>query len=157
MSGYVGLARILTKVCRHILRYAGLPYLMYCAGTGMPGYLTYRVGGPAYTVQGWQSGIYGPGYGQRSYPGYISQLECHVPTIKGENIQAWRQSMVTGCTVVVYLPSLCTSTSLPQRGKATVLEVQGTGIWRPIESNQGQGQGSLPSSSAPIWSVVRVS
>jgi hypothetical protein len=98
----------------------------------------------------------GPGYDQRSYPGYISQLRCHVPTIKEENIQAWKQSMVTGCTVVVYLPSLCTSTSLPQKGKVTVLEVRGTGMWRPIESNQGQSQGSLPSSPAPIWSVACV-
>jgi hypothetical protein len=88
--------------------------------------------------QGRWSGIYGPGYGQRSYPGYMSQLRCHIPTIKEENIQAWKQSKVTGCTVVVYLPSLCTSTSLPQEGKVTVLEVQGTGVRCPIESNQGQ-------------------
>jgi hypothetical protein len=63
---------------------------------------------------------------------------------------------MTGCTVVVYLPSLCTSTSLPQEGKATVLEVQGTGIRGPIESNQGGSQGSLPSSVSPVWSVARV-
>ena len=64
--------------------------------------------------------------------------------------------MVTGCTVVVYLPSLCTSTSLPQEGKVTVLEVQGTWIWCPIESNQGGSQGPQPSSASPIWSVARV-
>ena len=108
-------------------------------------------------LQGWWSGIYGPGYGQRSYPGYRSQLRCHVPTIKERLCQAWRGIMLTGCTVVVYLPSLCTSTSLPQRGKVTVQEVRGTGTWCPIESNQGRSQGSLPSSSAPIWSVARVS
>jgi hypothetical protein len=55
-----------------------------------------------------------------------------------------------------YLPSLCTSTSLPQSGKVTVLEVQGTGIGSPIESNQGGSQGSLPSSASPIWSVAHV-
>jgi hypothetical protein len=98
-----------------------------------------------------------PGYGQRSYPGYISQLRCHIPTIKEENIQAWKQSMEAGCTVEGYLPSLCTSTSLPHKGKVTVREVQGTGIWHPIESNQGQSQGSLPLSPAPIWSVACVS
>jgi hypothetical protein len=65
--------------------------------------------------------------------------------------------MVTGCTVVVYLPSLCTSTSLPQGGKVTVLEVQGTARVSPIESNQGESQGRLPSSASPIWSVVGVS
>jgi hypothetical protein len=64
--------------------------------------------------------------------------------------------MVTGCTVVVYLPSLCTSTSLPQSGKVTVQEVQGTGVWSPIESNQGESQESLPLSASPIWSVVGV-
>jgi hypothetical protein len=64
--------------------------------------------------------------------------------------------MMTGCTVVVYLPSLCTSTSLPQKGKVTVLEVRGTGVWRPIESNQGQSQGALPSTPAPVWSVACV-
>ena len=46
----------------------------------------------------------GPGYGQRSYPGYISQLRCHVPTIKEENIQAWSEIMVAGCTVEVTYP-----------------------------------------------------
>jgi hypothetical protein len=56
-----------------------------------------------------------------------------------------------------YLPSLCTSTSLPQRGKVTVLEVQGTGMWSPIESNQGESQVSLPSTASPVWSVVGVS
>jgi hypothetical protein len=53
-----------------------------------------------------------PGYGQRSYSGYISQLRCHIPTIKEENIRAWKQSMEAGCTVEGYLPSLCTSTAL---------------------------------------------
>jgi hypothetical protein len=55
-----------------------------------------------------------------------------------------------------YLPSLCTSTSLPQSGKVTVLEVQGTASASPIESNQGESQGRLPSSASPIWSVVDV-
>jgi hypothetical protein len=98
----------------------------------MPGYLTYRVGGPAYI---------GPGYGQRSYPGHKSQLRGPIPTIKEKFCQAWREIMVTGCTVVVYLPSLCTSTSLPQDGKVTVREVHGTGTWSPIESNQGEVRG----------------
>jgi hypothetical protein len=53
---YAGYIRIIIKVCRHILRYAGLTYLIYCAGTGMPGYLTYEVGGPAYKVQGVANG-----------------------------------------------------------------------------------------------------
>jgi hypothetical protein len=88
-------------------------------------------------LQGWRSGIYGPGYGQRSYPGHISQLRCPIPAIKEENIQVWREIVVTGCTVVVYLPSLCTSTSLPQEGKVTVQKVRGTGMRSPIESNQG--------------------
>jgi hypothetical protein len=35
------MSRILDKVCRYIFRYAGLTYLIYCAGTGMPGYLAY--------------------------------------------------------------------------------------------------------------------
>jgi hypothetical protein len=83
----------------------------------MPGYLTYRVDGPTYESRMWPTAI----------SGIYSQLRCHIPTIKEENIPAWRQSMVAGCTVVVYLPSLCTSTSLPQEGKVTVLQVQGTG------------------------------
>jgi hypothetical protein len=53
---YAGMSRILAKVCRYIFRYASLTYLIYCAGTGMPGYLTYRVGGPAYMVQGVANG-----------------------------------------------------------------------------------------------------
>jgi hypothetical protein len=53
---YAGYIRIIAKVCRHILRYAGLTYLIYCAGTVMPGYLTYGVGGPAYKVQGVANG-----------------------------------------------------------------------------------------------------
>jgi hypothetical protein len=47
--------------CRHISGYAGLTYLIYYAGEGMPGYLTYRVGGPAYRSRMWPtviSGIY---------------------------------------------------------------------------------------------------
>jgi hypothetical protein len=47
--------------------------------------------------------------------------------------------------------------ALPHIGKVTVQEVQGTGIWSPIESNQGRSQRSLPSSPAPIWSVAGVS
>jgi hypothetical protein len=65
--------------------------------------------------------------------------------------------MLIGCTVVDYLPSLCTSTSLPQSGKVTVLEVQGTARASPIESNQGESRGRLPSSASPIWSVVGIS
>jgi hypothetical protein len=122
--------------------YAGLTCLIYCAGAGIPGLVVRHIR---------------PGCDQRSYPGYIGQLRCHIPTIKEENIQAWKQCMMTVCTVVVYLPSLCTSTSLPQEGKVTVQKVRGTGIWRPIESNQGRSQRSLPSSPAPIWSVAGVS
>jgi hypothetical protein len=36
--------------------------------------------------------------------GYIRDTEVnqgHIPTIKEENIQAWKQIMMTGCTVVV--------------------------------------------------------
>jgi hypothetical protein len=40
MSGYAGLSRIPTEMYRHILGYAGLMYLIYCAGAGMPDYLT---------------------------------------------------------------------------------------------------------------------
>jgi hypothetical protein len=65
--------------------------------------------------------------------------------------------MLTGCTVLVYLPSLCTSTSLPHSGKVTVLEVQGTARVSPIESNQGESHGRLPSSACPIWSIAGVS
>jgi hypothetical protein len=46
---------------------------------------------------------------------------------------------------------------LPHIGKVTVLEVQDTGMWSPIEGNQGQSQGSLPSSASSIWSVASVS
>jgi hypothetical protein len=50
-----------------------------------------RVGGLAYRS----------GYGQRLYPGYRSQLESHIPTIKERTFQVWRKIMMTGCTVVV--------------------------------------------------------
>jgi hypothetical protein len=46
---------------------------------------------------------------------------------------------------------------LPHSGKVTVQEVQGTARVSPIESNQGESQGCLPSSACPIWSVVGVS
>jgi hypothetical protein len=39
----------------------------------------------------------------------------------------------------------------------TVQEVQGTAMLSPIESNQGESQGSLPSSACPVWRVVSVS
>jgi hypothetical protein len=45
---YVGITGMLVMTCRHISGYAGLTYLISYAGEGMPGYLTYRVGGPAY-------------------------------------------------------------------------------------------------------------
>jgi hypothetical protein len=54
----------------------------------------------------------GPVYGQRLYPGYKSQPRRHFPTIKEEDILVWKRCMVTGCTVEVYQPSLCTSTAL---------------------------------------------
>jgi hypothetical protein len=53
---HAGTTRIFAKVCRYIFRYAGLTYSIYCAGTGMPGYLTYVVGSPAYKVQGVANG-----------------------------------------------------------------------------------------------------
>jgi hypothetical protein len=45
--------------CRHISGYAGLTYLIYYAGEGMPGYLTCRVGGPAYRSGIWPTVISG--------------------------------------------------------------------------------------------------
>jgi hypothetical protein len=101
--GYAGTTRIFIEECRHMIRYVGLTFLIYCAGAGdagLPDLLRSLV---------WHIG---PGYGQRSYPGYRSQLRCHVPTIKERFCQVWRGIMLTGCTVVVYLPSLCTSTAL---------------------------------------------
>jgi hypothetical protein len=65
--------------------------------------------------------------------------------------------MVAGCTVEVTYPHCAQVQSLPHSGKVTVLEVPGTGMWRPIESNQGESQGSLPSSACPIWIVAGVS
>jgi hypothetical protein len=145
---YAGITRILKKRCRHMYRYAGLTCLICCAGTGesrLPDLhrsLVRHVG---------------PGYGQQSYLGYRSQPRCHIPTIKEENIQAWKQSMMTGCILEVYQPSLCTSTALTSQGMVMVTEVRGTALQSPIESNQGQSQGSPPWSACPIWSVVGVS
>jgi hypothetical protein len=77
----------------------------------------------------------GPGYGQRSYPGYISQLRSHIPTIKEENIQAWKKSMEAGCTVEGYLPSLCTSTALTSYRQGYSL---GGTRYRDMESHREQ-------------------
>jgi hypothetical protein len=123
---YAGITGILIEECRHMHRYAGLTYLICCAG-----------------------------YGQRSYLGYRSQPRCHIPAIKEENIQAWKQSMMTGCIVRFTNPHCAQVQPLPHSGKVTVQEVQG--MWSSIESNQGQSQGSLPSSACPVWSVVGVS
>jgi hypothetical protein len=147
-SGYTGITGILFKECRHIHRYAGLTYMLYRAGAGEAGLTDLRRSLVRHVD---------PGYGQRSYPGYLSQLRCPIPTIKERYSSAWRKLVLAGCTVLVYLPSLCTSTSLPQSGKVTVLEVQGTARASPIESNQGESHGSLPSSASPIWSVAGVS
>jgi hypothetical protein len=128
--------------------YASLTYLMRCAGAveaGLPGLHESLV---RHT---------GPGYGQRSCPGYISQPRCLVPAIKERFCQAWREVMLTGCTVVATNPHCAQVQPLPHSGKVTVPEVQGTGMWSPIESNQGQSQGSQPSSACPVWSVVGVS
>jgi hypothetical protein len=65
--------------------------------------------------------------------------------------------MVAGCTVEVTNPHYAQVQPLPHSGKGTVQEVQGTGMRSPIESNQGQSQGSQPSSASPIWSVAGVS
>jgi hypothetical protein len=129
-------------------RYTGLTYLICCAGVGEARLPDLR-----------RSLIrhINLGYGQRSYPGYRSQPRCHIPTIKKENIQAWKQSMMTGCIVRFTNPHYAQVQPLPHSGKVTVQEVQGTGMWSPIESNQGQSQGSLPLSACPVWSVVGVS
>jgi hypothetical protein len=84
-------------------RYASLTYLICCAGAGEA---------RLHDLHRLLVRHIGPGYGQRSYPGYISQPRCRIPTIKEENIQAWKQSVMAGCTVEVYQPSLCTSTDL---------------------------------------------
>jgi hypothetical protein len=89
-------------MCRHIYKYAGLTKLVFYAGTveaGLPdlGSLVRDIG---------------PGYGQRLCPEYKGQLEGHIPTIKERNFQAWREIIMTGCTVVVYQPSLCQRTVL---------------------------------------------
>jgi hypothetical protein len=65
--------------------------------------------------------------------------------------------MLTGCTVVVTNPHCAHVQPLPHSGKVIVQEVQDTVILSPIESNQRQSQGSLPSSACPVWSVVGVS
>jgi hypothetical protein len=65
--------------------------------------------------------------------------------------------MLTGCTVVVTYPHCTQVQPLPHNGKVTVQEVHGTATVSPIKSNQGESQGSLPSSACPIWSVVGVS
>jgi hypothetical protein len=100
---YAGITGILKERCRHMYRYAGLTYLICCAGAGESG-LPYLHRSLVRHICS--------GYGQRPYPGYRSQPRCRIPTIKEENIQAWKQSMMTGCTVEVYQPSLCTSTAL---------------------------------------------
>jgi hypothetical protein len=38
---YAGITEILVEECRHMLRYAGLAYLIYCAGAGRPDYPTF--------------------------------------------------------------------------------------------------------------------
>jgi hypothetical protein len=65
--------------------------------------------------------------------------------------------MLTGCTVVVTNPHCAQVQPLPHNGKVTIQEVQGTAMLSPIESNQGESQGSLPSSACPVWRVVGVS
>jgi hypothetical protein len=84
-------------------RYASLTYLICCGGVGEAGLPDLHRSLVRHT---------GPGYGQRSYPGYISQPRCLVPAIKERFCQVWREIMLTGCTVVVYQPSLCTRTTL---------------------------------------------
>jgi hypothetical protein len=145
---YAGITGILIEECRHMHRYAGLTYLICCAGAGEAGLPDLH-----------RSLIrhIDPGYGQRSYPGYRSQPRCHIPVIKEENIPAWKQSMMTGCIVRFTNPHCAQVQPLPHSGKVTVQELQGTGMWSPIESSQGQSQGSLPSSACPVWSVVGVS
>jgi hypothetical protein len=49
--------------------------------------------------------------------------------------------MMTGCTVVVYQPSLCRVLSLRHSGEVTVQEVHRTSMESPIEGNQGESQG----------------
>jgi hypothetical protein len=56
---YAGIAGIFVMTCRHIAGYAGLTYLISYAGEGMPGYLTHRVGGPAYKSGVWPTVITG--------------------------------------------------------------------------------------------------
>jgi hypothetical protein len=84
-------------MCRHIYKYAGLTKLVCYAGTGEAGL----------PDQGLVIRHTGPGYDQRLYPGYISQLEGYIPTIKERTFPAWRKIMVTECTVVVYQPPQC--------------------------------------------------
>jgi hypothetical protein len=81
-----------------MLRYAGLTYLIYYAGAGMPGYLTYRVGGPAYRSRMWPTVI----------SGIHKSTKVSHPTNQGRK----HPSMEAGCTVEGHLPSLCTSTAL---------------------------------------------
>jgi hypothetical protein len=64
---------------------------------------------------------------------------------------------LTGCTVWFTYPHCAQVQPLPHSGKVAVQEVQGTSTVSPIESNQGESQGSLPSSACPIWSVADVS
>jgi hypothetical protein len=66
------MAGIHCVMCRHIYKYAGLTKLVCCAGTGEAGLPD--LGSLVRHIS--------PGYGQWLYPGYRSQLECHIPTIK---------------------------------------------------------------------------
>jgi hypothetical protein len=65
--------------------------------------------------------------------------------------------MLIGCIVWFTYPHCAQVQPLPHSGKVTVQEVQATARVSPIESNQGESQGSVPSSACPIWSVVGVS
>jgi hypothetical protein len=103
MFRYTSITGILIEECRHIHRYAGLTYMLYRAEAGEAGLPDLHRSLVRHI---------GPGYGQRSYPGYLSQLRCPIPTIKEGFCQVWRGIMLTGCTVVAYLPTLCTSTAL---------------------------------------------
>jgi hypothetical protein len=130
-----------------MVRYAGLTYLICCAGAGRLDYLTF--------IGRW-SGI----WVQDRANGHIrdTQVNQGVTSLQSRKKTSKHGSRVwwQGAQWRFTNPHCAQVQPLPHSGKVTVQEVQGTGMRSLIESNQGQSQGSQPSSAGPIWSVVGV-
>jgi hypothetical protein len=129
-------------------RYAGLTLLIYYAGIGEAGLPKHGVIGPAYRSRIWLTAISGIQKSTKvSYP--YNQGRKH-PSMEEDHDDRVHSGGLTTITVPKYSPYLRVVRSQSK-------QVQGTGMLSPIESNQGQSQGSLPSSACPVWSVVGVS